>query len=75
VIAPRLLLDSEPDISTQRSTEGSLWTACAPPRGVEVPVAEAECEVDADRLLVGSEELAGVAFEVGLAAWLSRALL
>lgn len=75
MIAPRLLLDSELDISTQRSTGGSLWTDCAPLRGMEVAVAEAERESDVDRLFVGSAELEGVAFGVGLVAGLSLALL
>jgi hypothetical protein len=42
VAAPRLLLESAVDISTQRLIGGSLWTACAPL--LEVAVAEAEGE-------------------------------
>jgi hypothetical protein len=79
-----LLLDTELDISTQRSTGGSLWTDCAPPRGVEVAVAEAEGEgvvecdavVEADRdvLFVGPGEREGVAFGVELADGLPLAV-
>ncbi len=85
VAAPRLLLESEVDISTQRLTWGSLWTACAPLLGVEVAVAEAEREgvaegerladEDGDGLFVGSGELDGVAFGEGLADGLVLALL
>jgi hypothetical protein len=62
VVAPRLLLDSELEISTQRSIGGSLWTNCAPLRGAEVALAEADregvVERGADELFVGFGELA-----------------
>jgi hypothetical protein len=71
VVAPRLLLDSELEISTQRSTGGSLWTNCAPLRGAEVALAEADrdgvVERGADGLFVGFGELEGVAFGAALA--------
>ena len=47
VVAPRLLVDSELVISTQRLTWGSLWTACAPLRGEEVAAS------GGDRVAVG----------------------
>ena len=87
VAAPRLLLESEVDISTQRLTGGSLWTACAPLLGVEDAVPEAEGEGvveggspadrdgDADGLFVGSGELDGVAFGEELADGLALAVL
>jgi hypothetical protein len=70
-----LLLDTELDISTQRSTGGSLSTDCAPLRDVEVAVAEAEGEGDRDGLFVGSGEVERVAFGVVLADGLPLALL
>jgi hypothetical protein len=48
VAAPRLLLESEADISTQRLTWGLLWTACAPL--LDVAVAEGEGVVEAGSL-------------------------
>jgi hypothetical protein len=63
-----LLLDWEVVISTQRSTSGSFWTACAPLGGAKVAFAEAEGErvVEGERvaeeLFFGSAELDGVAF-------------
>ncbi len=79
MVAPRLLLDSELEISTQRSTGGSLWTNCAPLRGAEVALAEADregvVERGADGLFVGFGELEGVAFGVRLADGLAVALL
>jgi hypothetical protein len=81
VVAPRLLLDTELDISTQRSTGGSLWTDCAPLRGMAeaeggegVVECEAVVEADRDGLFVGPGEREDVAFGVGLADGLSLAL-
>ena len=68
-----MLLDTELDISTQRSTGeslstpagGPLWTDCAPARDAVVALAEAE----------GEGLVEGVAFGVVLADGLSLALL
>ena len=74
-----MLLDSELEISTQRSTGGSLWTTCAPLRGAEVALDEADregvVERGADGLFVGFGELEGEAFGVRLADGLAVALL
>ena len=74
-----MLLDSELEISTQRSTGGALWTACAPLRAAEVALAAADregaVERDGDELFVAFGELEGVAFGVRLADGLAVALL
>jgi hypothetical protein len=66
VVAPRLLVDVELVMSTQRLTLGSLWTACAPLRGEEVAVAEGDD--DGDALFAVSRAVAGLAVALASAS-------